>query len=446
VNTKVLDFVIIKNPIIFFIILTCIVFIDTSLVKILTPFSISLKGGFIYNIYSIIVFFSILITFILLINLNISVFRDKKIILPNIRGYNLLLTIIQSTIILINFFILLQITVIQENVNYVFIIIIIYLSYLTNLFFSILLIIKFYKWYKYEKEVIVLGHAIAITILSIFIFTSVLYISFDVLKLTHDFQKPFNLNSSIIGQKIYSNPFSEYHNILYILSFIAVWTVTIFLLHYHFNKIHKIYFIIIYVSLLVYFLIRFMPYGLDYIQTIILIQPHLYGKIYILLFSGTGPLGGILFGLALLLFARKTGDPLIKKYLSMAAFGMVLFFTINQQQPLGGRFSLLPFGLISLSLTGFSTYLIFIGIYSTVIYISTRKTLANTILKKISGEKFFRNIAKSELESNINSLFNQQYFKTEIEKRIFSAVDSTTTKELVDDVIRNLKKIKSEKD
>jgi hypothetical protein len=89
----------------------------------------------------------------------------------------------------------------------------------------------------------------------------------------------------------------------------------------------------------------------------------------ILIFSVGAVLSGILFGAAFLSIARtlKQGSAL-RNYMTIAAYGMVLFYVTLQAQVTQAAYP--PYGLISTACIGLSTYLIYIGLYSSAVIVS----------------------------------------------------------------------------
>ena len=89
----------------------------------------------------------------------------------------------------------------------------------------------------------------------------------------------------------------------------------------------------------------------------------MFSVTHTLIFSATKSVGGILFGIAFWSVSKNIENKVVKNYLIVSAYGMVLLFTANQ--PVG--LTLIPyppFGLVSISFLGLSSYLVFIGIFS----------------------------------------------------------------------------------
>jgi hypothetical protein len=90
--------------------------------------------------------------------------------------------------------------------------------------------------------------------------------------------------------------------------------------------------------------------------------------------------GGILFGLAFLSIAKTIReDSPVKGYMIIAAYGLVLLFISNQVTLNATSYP--PFGLATQSFLIMSSYMIFLGLYSTAISISQDNKLRASIRK-----------------------------------------------------------------
>jgi hypothetical protein len=280
------------------------------------------------------------------------------------------------------------------------------LSYGIGLFCMILLVLKFLNWYRIGKELLVLGYALTMCIFVVFLITSVMYASFEMSANIYP-NAPFG---SIGDQVVYSNPlpsvYGSYFYFAYLLTFVSVYSTTLLSLRIHLKKIRPIIFYLVFSIPLIYFMLKLLPFFTEYIASLIAYSPDFYGTLYSITFSGTGPLGGVLFSMVLLVFSRKMDNMLVRKYLSICALGMLLFFIANQNPPL--QESLLPpFGLISKSFIGLSCYMILIGIYYTVIYLSRRNNLTNAVLKELSKDRLFSSVVRSEQEIQVRDVIGK---------------------------------------
>jgi hypothetical protein len=98
----------------------------------------------------------------------------------------------------------------------------------------------------------------------------------------------------------------------------------------------------------------------------------------------------------------------------IAACGLILFFISNQAGSslfqLGGVYP--PFGLITITIIGFSSYLMLVGIYSSAISVAQNSGLRRSIRRSIQQQ--------SPLLDKIGTAQMQQ----EIENRVLSTIKS----------------------
>ena len=291
------------------------------------------------------------------------------------------------------------------------------ISYSVALFFMGLLAVKFFSWYRYNREILVLGYALAICVLVVFLIFSIAYASFELL--SYDVTSGSStVEEQLTFQSFAPNIFSSYYYFSYIAAFISIWVVTILFLRSR-STGKKILLYFVFAIPLLYFLIPTIPQFSSYINSFIVYSPALYGSIYVIFFSGIGPVGGIVASIALLLLARSTHDRYTRGYLLISAFGLLLFFTINKAPPLVQHVNP-PFDTTSKSFVGLSCYMVFLGFYSTVIYLTRKDTVTNTVLKQMSKDKFFGSLVRSEQERQLTVIIMKSMDTLEREKQIES--------------------------
>jgi hypothetical protein len=293
------------------------------------------------------------------------------------------------------------------------VVILISLSYGIGLYCMALLVLKFLGWFRFGREVIVLVHALTMCVIIVLLITSIMYASYEFSTNIYP-----NVTSNNIGvQVVSSNPlptiYGSYFYYAYLLTFISIYLTTLLSLRTQLKKIRPVLFYLIFSIPLIYFLLKVLPFFTAFIASLIMYSPTFYGTLYSLTFSGTGPLGGILFSMVLLTFARRMGNVSVRTYLSISALGMLLFFITNQNPPLQERL-LPPFGLISKSFVGLSCYMILVGIYFTVTHLSRRNTLTNVVLKELSRDRLFSSAVKSEQEMQVRGVIDKNIDHIEV--------------------------------
>ena len=109
-----------------------------------------------------------------------------------------------------------------------------------------------------------------------------------------------------------------------------------------------------------------------------------------------------------------------------------------------------PFGLASVSAVGFSTFLIFIGIYLSAISISKDKKLRNTI-KRIALQydvNLLENIGSAqshnEIEEKVVNILNDQK-NDENRNEETATIDSKEVKQYINEILEEANEKKSQK-
>ena len=115
-----------------------------------------------------------------------------------------------------------------------------------------------------------------------------------------------------------------------------------------------------------------------------------------LIFTLTNLADGILFGVSFWIEAKGIHDSVVRNYMIIYAYGLVLLFVSNQAIVLVSV-PFPPFGLATISFMGLSSYLILIGIYSAV-SVSQDVKLRKSIRKiAINESKLLDSIETAEM-------------------------------------------------
>jgi hypothetical protein len=311
----------------------------------------------------------------------------------------------QSIIIV---FIIITLLQLQRDGTYSFInvVILFSLSYGIGLYCIALLASKFFGWFRIGREAMVLCYGLTMCVFIVFLITSIMYATYEFSTNIYPSMKSGSIGIQVTGSNPLPSDYDTYFYYTYLLTFISVYLITLLSLRIHLKKIRPVFFYLLFSIPLIYFLLKLLPFFTAYIASLIVYSPTYYGTLYTLLFSGTGPLGGILFSLVLLALSRRMDNVSVRNYLSISALGMLLFFIVNQNPPL--QESLLPpFGVISKSFIGLSCYMILVGIYSSITLLSRRNTLTNVVLKELSKDRLFSSAVRSEHEIQVRGIINK---------------------------------------
>lgn len=222
------------------------------------------------------------------------------------------------------------------------------------------------------------------------------------------------------------------------ISFILLWIGTVFLLRGYRKGLGKaIYWIVMSVPLL-YFLSRFEPLVLNILSNVSLVNPNLFNIVYVIVVIASMPIGSILFGLSFVQIARKMQHPEVKNYMLISAIGFLLLFVSLQPQTLiSAPFP--PFGLISISFMGLSSFLVFIGIYFSAISVSEDSKLRQMIRRTIETEvDFIGNIGGAEMEHKISDKIFRVAKNISEKMPELTGVEPSLTKEQIAEYIQEV--------
>jgi hypothetical protein len=300
---------------------------------------------------------------------------------------------------------------------------------------------RFLSWFKSNHNPVVLAYSLAIMMISINAVFTVLYVTNELTS------KPGNIQPEITPVAPYGSVYDIFNSgyvITSVMSFILTWVATVLLLHNYSRKLGRAKYWILVTIPLVYFLSQFQPLFLNVFEPFRLSEPILFGVVYTLFFSATIPVGAILFGIAFWSVARNMSSNTVKQYMMISAYGMMLLFSSNQAAGLV-LVPYPPFGLVTVSFFGLSSYLFLIGIYSSSISVAEDSNLRRSIRSFAMKEsKLLDSIGTAQMEQEIQK--NVITFTKRIQDRMTeeSEIQSSLTeedmKEYLEQVIREVKK------
>jgi len=258
--------------------------------------------------------------------------------------------------------------------------------------------------------------------------------------------RPNNSSVSIVLNA--DNVFNSIYVVTSVLSFIFIWVATVLLLRYYSKRLGTAKYWIIVSAPLFYFLSQFQALFFNLFAPFRLSDPILFGIVFTLIFTMTKPIGGILFGVAFWIVSRKISQDAIKDYLMVSAFGIVLLFTSNQATNLI-IVPYPPFGTVAVSFVGLSSYMLLIGIYSSSISISKDSELRKFIHTMASNEaKLLESIGLAEVQQEVIKkvmpLARRHVENIEGETGIRTSLTDEDLKQYLDEVLKELRKIKKE--
>lgn len=230
-----------------------------------------------------------------------------------------------------------------------------------------------------------------------------------------------------------------------VVSFVATQVATAYLLRYYSRTIGDLKYWVTVSIPLVYFLSQFISLFLNLFTPYLESDPVFYGQLLTLIFTLSKAAGGIFFGMAFLFLTRNITARIVKVYLCIAAFGFVLYFISNQGIAVSNAFYP-PFGLVTVTFSGLSSYLILVGIYSSATSISQDAKLRQSIRKfALRQSELLNSIGTSHMEQEIQKrvVIMSRKLQDSMQEQtgIETSLDEQEIKSYLQEVLQELKKI-----
>ena len=302
-----------------------------------------------------------------------------------------IMTIIQYLLAGIILLVIIQILSAQQY-NTILLDLAISISYIIWIIMFSILTKAFFSWYRSKKNLMIL----------IFTLSMIAYVINGALGLYNQIDELAKRNLVIRLGDVAVFPESPsstdtVYQIAGIVSYVLTWIATVMLLRPYIKKIGKVRFWIMMGAPMVYYLIEFPLFSLGIFTP----SEDSNAMTNILIFSLSAIIAGILFGVAFLSIARtlKSGTA-ARNYMIIAAYGFVLFYIAGSAWTSQAAYP--PYGLISVSFTGLSCYLIYNGLYYSAVSISQDMTLRQSIKKSVMEQsRLLHSIGTAEMENEI---------------------------------------------
>jgi hypothetical protein len=125
--------------------------------------------------------------------------------------------------------------------------------------------------------------------------------------------------------------------------------------------------------------------------------------------------------------------------MTIIAYGMVLFYVTLQAQVSQAAYP--PFGLVSTACIGLSTYLIYVGLYSSAVIVSQDLALRQSIRKSVTSEsKLLDSIGTAQLEREMQRRVLAIAKKASDDMAEKTSVEASMTEDEIKDYIERVMK------
>jgi len=293
----------------------------------------------------------------------------------------------------------------------------------------------------------IIAYAISFSIVLIYLVVSTIYVT---VQFTHNSEwiKARSLHNTLVNSYVsdLSLSYGVALDVSYLLAFVIVWMATVTLLRQYRTKIGRTRFWVIITIPLIYFLFPFETYFTNFSEAMLSSAPVIYSVIYILLFSATKQVGGVLFSIVFLTAATKIKQPNLQNSLKIAAIGIaIVFSSLEITSLLYAAYP--PYGVLTIMLMPLGSYSLFIGLFASARLSSQDRKLRREFFE--SAEKqlaFLQTIGKvqmeKELEKSLKSILKRPSI---LEDSRDDYLDEENVRELVQEVIYELRLKKTAK-
>jgi hypothetical protein len=335
---------------------------------------------------------------------------------------------------------------ITSSYNVVLLITGVTISYVFAITMMAILCHRFFSWFKLNKNYLISLYGICSMMLAANAGITLWLVNSILLVRPGEVIPHATLNVPFFNANPLNITLNYAYTVTTIISFIITWCATIGLLKNYTHRMRKLTYWLLLILPLVYFLSQFLLFSLGLLGPLLISNPTFYGVIFTILFTLSKPIGGIIFCIGFWIIAKNIRkDNIIRSYLIISAYGFLLLFISNQAIALSFTYYP-PFGLVTITFVGVSSYLVLIGIYSSAVSISQDASLRREIRNlAIEESKLLDSIGSAQMEQEVikRVLHLAKLSKSDVEKAgIPSALDEEDVNRYLDDVFEEIKSIK----
>ena len=279
---------------------------------------------------------------------------------------------------------------------------ILFTSFAPSIMFTLSLVLLLVGWFRSSKNFMIIAYAISFSIVSIYLVLSMVYVNAQF-TYNAEWIKAKSLHNTLVNSFVsnLSLTFGVTLDALFLISFVLAWIATVALLRQYRNKIGGTRFWVIMTIPLIYFLFPFETYFANFSEEMLSGSPVIFTVIYIILFSATKQVGGLLFSFVFLTAATKIKQPNLQNSLKIAAIGIAVVFSSTEITSLLYA-AYPPYGVLSIMLMPVGSYSLYIGLFASAKLVSQDKKLRQEFFQ--SAEKqlaLLKTIGKVQMEKEL---------------------------------------------
>jgi len=301
---------------------------------------------------------------------------------------------------------------------------------------------SFFRWLQFNKNHLIIAYFISIVALSINLITALIAVTKEQFNEVH-------LITSIRDPVVSISSNYDILNSLYdsttIASFILLWVSSMILLFHYKKKYGPVLFGMFFFLPLIYFVGGFVPFFSTYFVELSFDYPDQAQIIYTFIINSGKPIAGFLFGLVFWIASRRIPDKLLRDYLIIAGYGVMLIFTSNQVMSLISL-DYPPFGIITVSFLCLASFLLFIGLYSSSIYVAQDRKLRDDLRRsKERQQNLMNQIGSAHMERFLIKTAEKVMKKMTDATGVEHVEDEDDYKKFIEEAVKEIQKEKNDK-
>jgi hypothetical protein len=265
---------------------------------------------------------------------------------------------------------------------------------------------KFFSWYQMRKEQTILIYGSMYCIVAITAFVTVLFMGLLLLHQPEKIDADYVVVLPIIEQGSTISLLNYLYYYLAMASYVITWVITGLLLKDYIKKVGKAKYWIILSLPLVFYLSQLLVTQFGLFIPRDASDNSTFQTWFLFFYTPSSLIGGILFSVPFFLIIRKsnTSKPL-SNFLRITAYGLILFFAAGSATVYHTPYP--PFGLLTVSAIGPSSFLMALGIYYSARIISRNRTIESQLKRSDKYSQFFANIGSAEMENAVSEIVDE---------------------------------------
>jgi hypothetical protein len=311
-------------------------------------------------------------------------------------------SLVQYTILLIMFIVISQVLTFH-GYSKIFSLLVVYLSHLWSAVILGVLSLIFIQWFRSSRSFSILIYGVVFMVILFLILITIPLLT-EQFSLQPLWIYPRDYMSLILGVLVPSPDIAYIYGLgSYALPVmvIASWTLTVSLLRPYAGRIgKKTFWLIVSLPLL------YEVFSLIVSDTNLVTDPGLVETIYSgqfqVVYGISNQISGLFLAVAFWITARKMKRKNMKHYLIISSIGIIsLFSSMQPGTPFYAAYP--PFGLVTLSFLGLSSYLLLVGIIGCATYVSRDSELRREVYKDLEANSDVLKMGMAEMQREIEN-------------------------------------------